>query len=784
LNKECSLAAFVDHRGELGEEVFRVVRAGGGLRVILNAQHRGLSVAHAFDGAIIEVDVGDLNIARKARWIDRKTVILAGDGHLAVAQVFDGLVAAAMAELELEGLASVGMSEDLMSQTDGKNGLHSNQLLHLLVDVVECGGIAGAVGEKDAIRILCEHVCGTGGGGNYIDTEARLAQAAQDVSLHAEVIGYNVMPGWRKVVKGTSGAAFTILGRAGDIPLTTFSALRIPDVGFAGCDLLHEVAALHWSAAGSELHSLVRAQHLAGDDGSHGAAGSEMLRQCACINTLNAGDVPFLEPRAEILSATPVTGHRAKLLDNKAAHMRTLTFEVERIHAVVPDLRVGHRDNLTAIRRIGEHLLIAGHGSVKTNFAGVRGFGAKRRAFKHPAIFEGEEGFFHQSAACAIDRTAEVPSAILKKISPKFQSVRASVWKMPCLIQLFALFLCFAMPLAAATRVTRYHDEAGGRHLTLTETDSKRVEVLVRWNWDPGSTMVWTGQGEKRESGLLFAAAVEDETQDRGPFFTAKVTDTKMVVFFRTEKPDQPDPGIRGEFRRISEEKWLQLAKKEFQTANTRLESAWKNTLRDGRTDDKALVQDWKLRWPKLRELWMKNAYIPPTPPTTETKPGLLEKPTTTIPPEKDGEHWIKLAQATMLAYSFNEQRVDVKNDGGWDGEYDDGFGGHVSIRTAKDGRLRVSLSCTRGNEAQGSDLNIEIPNSALRQKGGKRYAEITTRPPEAESPESPKNVRVMLRREGGGLWVDVSRPATAVTQAAWMDGIYRWSPVPPPPVE
>ncbi|MFO1441312.1 MAG: hypothetical protein U1F81_23535 [Verrucomicrobiaceae bacterium] len=347
-----------------------------------------------------------------------------------------------------------------------------------------------------------------------------------------------------------------------------------------------------------------------------------------------------------------------------------------------------------------------------------------------------------------------------------------------------AFLLCFALPLAAATKVTHYHDEAGGRHLTLTELDSKRVEVLVRWNFDPGSTTMWAGHGEKRESGLLFAATVADETQDRGPFFTAKVSDTKILVAFRTEKPDQPDPGIRGEFRRISEEKWLQLSKKEFQAAEARLEAAWKNAMRDGRTDDKALVPDWKLRWPKLRELWMKNAYTPPSPPPAKAKPGPLAKPAIATPPDKDGNYWLKLAQATMLAYAFNEQRVDVKNDGAWDGEYDDGFGGHVSIRTAKDGRLRVNLTCTRGTEAQGSDLNVEIPAAALKQKNGTRTAEGTTRPPEAESPEAPKSIRVMLRREGGGLWVDVSRPVTASTQAAWLDGIYRWSPVPAPPVE
>ncbi len=339
------------------------------------------------------------------------------------------------------------------------------------------------------------------------------------------------------------------------------------------------------------------------------------------------------------------------------------------------------------------------------------------------------------------------------------------------------LVLCLAGAIAQAAEpsgVTHFFDEVGQRYLTLS-TSGSRVEVSVRMAADPGSTGRWSGQGTRKDNQIVFAAVV-DEGQDRGSYFIAKGGESKMEISFKPEQKMPQDPGILGIYRRVSDEKRVQLARKEFQAAEDRLAAALKNASRTWTTVDKPLDSDWKARWAVLREHWMKIAYqapalVPPKPaqPLAAGKEQPLQ--------EKDANYWLKLAEATALAYSFMQQPPDLKSAGAWDGEYDDGFGGHVSIRRAKDGKLRVNLSCTRVNENQGSDLAGQIPAEAVKSKNGENTAEAVF--VEAEVPEAAKEVRISLRRKGGFLWVETQRKQAPPGNFAWFDGVYRWMPLP-----
>ena len=324
--------------------------------------------------------------------------------------------------------------------------------------------------------------------------------------------------------------------------------------------------------------------------------------------------------------------------------------------------------------------------------------------------------------------------------------------------------------------VTHFYDEESQRYLTLRNTSAASVEVSVRWATDPGSTSTWTGQGNRKDNGVVFAAVVE-EGQDRGTYFIAKGGESKMEILFKPGQKMPQDAGILGIYRRVSDEKRLQLARKESQAAEARLNEVLKEASYSWSGADKAVPADWKAKWPGLLTRWMKIAYQPPEPAAAKpAQPFPVAKGTPAA--EKDAAYWLKIAQATAMAYGFMQQMPDAKNSGAWDGEYDDGFGGHVSIRSAKDGKMRVNLSCTRGNENQGSDLGGQIPAEAVKsKKDGESTAETVFA--EAEVPEAAKDVSVSLKRKGGFLWVEIKRKAAVPGSASWFDGIYRWSPVP-----
>src|SRR5688572_22308814 len=97
-------------RDELVEQVQRVVRSRPRLRVVLDAAGRDVEQADALDRPVVEVHVRQLGLAEVglqalARLaLDREAVVLRGDRDPVRAQVLDRVVAAAVAERELEGL--------------------------------------------------------------------------------------------------------------------------------------------------------------------------------------------------------------------------------------------------------------------------------------------------------------------------------------------------------------------------------------------------------------------------------------------------------------------------------------------------------------------------------------------------------------------------------------------------------------------------------------------------------------------------------------------------------
>ena len=146
--------------------------------------------------------------------------------------------------------------------------------------------------------------------------------------------------------------------------------------------------------------------------------------------------------------------------------------------------------------------------------------------------------------------------------------------------------------------------------------------------------------------------------------------------------------------------------------------------------EDRRVATEWKTRWPELLKRWMGLVFKPsPTPaPATKAPLGTAGRPGDAGGPEKDADHWIALTETTAMALGFLGTAPDKSAPLGWDGEYDDGFGGHASLRMGKDGILRFSLTCTRGSgEGQTGELIGRVPATAVKQeKTGELMASYT----------------------------------------------------------
>src|SRR6185312_6933619 len=76
-----------------------VVRPRAGLGMELHGSGAQLGKVHALDGAVIERNVGRLTVLA---WGNGEAVVLARDEHTACGPLQDGVIGAAVAELELE----------------------------------------------------------------------------------------------------------------------------------------------------------------------------------------------------------------------------------------------------------------------------------------------------------------------------------------------------------------------------------------------------------------------------------------------------------------------------------------------------------------------------------------------------------------------------------------------------------------------------------------------------------------------------------------------------------
>ena len=273
-------------------------------------------------------------------------MVLAGDEGAAGLKISDRLVGTAVAILQLHGLGTGGQSAQLVAQADAEGGdAQRKDLLQVLNDLHRLGGVAGAVGQHDAVRVQGSHFLSGGKGGHHRYLAAALDQAAHDIALAAVVHQHDV--GLALLVK--------------DLGLLAGHALDGIRHGI-GADGLQQLLRLGLVGRVSGVKG--------GQDGTvHHAALPDDAGQVAGVDALDADGIVFLQKAVQRLLTAPVGGGGAGLAHNVALGPDAVRLHIVLVHTVVADEGIGLGDDLAVVAGVGQGLFKAHHTGGKDDFA-------------------------------------------------------------------------------------------------------------------------------------------------------------------------------------------------------------------------------------------------------------------------------------------------------------------------------------------------------------------------------------------------------------------------------
>src|SRR5260370_34155512 len=109
-------------------------------------------MAQAFQRAVVQVDVGELDLALLQRIrVNREIVIVGGDLDLAGVELLHRMVSAVVSEFEFESLAAESNPDQLMSQADAENRLLAHQFANATHGIVAGLRISWAIRQENAV---------------------------------------------------------------------------------------------------------------------------------------------------------------------------------------------------------------------------------------------------------------------------------------------------------------------------------------------------------------------------------------------------------------------------------------------------------------------------------------------------------------------------------------------------------------------------------------------------------------------------------------------------------
>src|SRR5210317_2084754 len=131
--------------------------------MILDREGRSGLVMQAFDGIVVEVDVGDQSIILQGPGINGKAMILRCNLDVVPFSTANRLVATAMAELEFVGFPSQGYRKQLMAEADTEQRHLAEQFPNVLLRVGDRLRIARAVAQENPVRAHRQNLFGRSG---------------------------------------------------------------------------------------------------------------------------------------------------------------------------------------------------------------------------------------------------------------------------------------------------------------------------------------------------------------------------------------------------------------------------------------------------------------------------------------------------------------------------------------------------------------------------------------------------------------------------------------------
>ena len=257
-----------------------------------------------------------------------------------------------------------------------------DQLARRLDRVVARLGVAGAVGQEDAVGLVLERLRRRRLRRHHRHLAAAARQHAQDVLLDAEVVRHHMV-----LARGLRAVA-----RA-ERPLGLGPFVRRD---FA--DDFGEVEPRHARCRPclrDRIIDVLRGDRRAcgqGDDAPVLRAGrSQHASQAARVDVRDRHGAFALQVLRQGHRAAKARLENRQVLDDQAGRVNLARLDVFGVDPVVADVRIRQRDDLPAVARVGENFLVAGQRGVEHHFAGGLAGGTDRCAFENGAVCECEE---------------------------------------------------------------------------------------------------------------------------------------------------------------------------------------------------------------------------------------------------------------------------------------------------------------------------------------------------------------------------------------------------------